>query len=128
MKVLGRHALVDVYECDPVLLDDFDYIKTFLHDVTSQLHLTVVQSTFHRFSPQGVSGVIVIAESHLSVHTWPELGYAAFDLYTCDDATPLSELPELLRNALKAKRVDVSFHNRGIIARGKPVATEEGAS
>lgn len=115
MKVLGRHALVDLYECDPALLDNLDHVKSVLTGVTEKLDLTVVQSVFHRFSPQGVSGVIVIAESHLSVHTWPEHGYAAFDLYSCDEATPLDQLPELLKQGFKGNRVEVKKHMRGFV-------------
>lgn len=113
MKVLGRHALVDAYECDPALLNDFEYVKSFLHDVTKRMNLTIVQSVFHRFSPQGVSGVIVISESHLSVHTWPEHGYAAFDLYSCDEHTPLDRFPAMLKEGLKANRVEMRKHPRG---------------
>lgn len=115
MKILGRHALVDLYECDPALLDDFEYLKTFLTDVAKQMNCTVVQSCFHRFSPQGVSGVIVIAESHLSLHTWPEHGYCALDLYTCDEGTALDRFPELLKEGLKAGRVEVKKHLRGFV-------------
>lgn len=116
MKILGRHALVDLYECDPALLDDFDYLKTFLTDVAEKMSCTVVQSTFHRFSPQGVSGVIVIAESHLSLHTWPEHRYCALDFYTCDESSPLDRFPELLKEGLKAGRVEVKKHLRGFVA------------
>ncbi len=72
----------------------------------------MVTSTFHRFSPQGVSGVVVVEESHLSIHTWPEVGYAAADFYTCGDCQPI-RAHEVLRDGLRAARAEVMTMRRG---------------
>ncbi|MCP4502296.1 MAG: adenosylmethionine decarboxylase [Deltaproteobacteria bacterium] len=115
MQIMGHHALLDVYGCDTDLLNDLDRLKVIFHDTAVRLKCTVVQEVFHRFAPQGVSGVVVIAESHLSVHTWPELGYAAIDLYTCGDPSHLDEMPEILKKALGAERLEFKKHARGFL-------------
>jgi S-adenosylmethionine decarboxylase proenzyme len=73
---------------------------------------TLVQSVFHAFAPQGVTGVVVVTESHLSIHTWPEHGYAAVDLYTCGNS-PLERAIELLFEGLAAESVEVLEVERG---------------
>ena len=78
---------------------------------------TIVTATFHRFAPQGVSGVVVIAESHLSIHTWPEYGYAAVDFYTCGVCRP-EHAHELMREALGAERSEVMTIRRGLYPPG----------
>ena len=82
---------------------------------------TLLKDSFHRFSPQGVSGVLVIAESHLSIHTWPEQEFAAVDLFTCGDTSQLEAMPEILRHAFKSARIDFKIYPRGMI----PVRTKK---
>ncbi len=87
---------------------------------------TVLDASFHRFSPQGVSGVVVLAESHISVHTWPEAGYAAVDVFTCGDRTMPHRAAEYLIEALKPSRYDIREMSRGIPEPHlKPVLVEE---
>ncbi len=76
---------------------------------------TIVTSVFHPFFPQGISGVVVIEESHLSIHTWPEYGYAAVDFFTCGDGIP-ERAHEVLKAGLEAKVSEVMFVNRGMLA------------
>ena len=76
---------------------------------------TIVTSVFHPFFPQGISGVVVIEESHLSIHTWPEYGYAAVDFFTCGDGLP-ERAHEVLKSGLRAKTSEVMFVNRGAIS------------
>lgn len=83
MRTIGRHILVDLCGCAPGLLDDLEGMRRELRRVADIIGAVVMGETFHRFSPQGVSGVLAIAESHISVHTWPECGYVAIDVYTC---------------------------------------------
>lgn len=85
MKFLGRHVLVEFHQCSPELLDDVAQVRDILLEGARLSGATILQETFHEFSPQGVSGVIVIAESHVAVHTWPEHGYAGIDIFTCGD-------------------------------------------
>ena len=82
---------------------------------------TIVTSVFHPFFPQGISGVVVIEESHLSIHTWPEYGYAAVDFFTCGDGLP-ERAHEVLKEGLQAKTAEVMFVSRGAIS--EPTAME----
>ncbi|MBI1183647.1 polyamine aminopropyltransferase [bacterium] len=83
---LGRHIIVEYYNCDPQIMNDVVLIEQFMVQAAKEAQATVVNSTFHHFSPFGVSGVVVIEESHLAIHTWPEYGYAAVDIFTCGSA------------------------------------------
>ncbi|MBU1650990.1 adenosylmethionine decarboxylase, partial [bacterium] len=85
MNSLGRQILVEFYHCDAEKLNDERHIAKAMHDAAELSGATIVEEVFHMFSPHGVSGVVVIAESHLAIHTWPEYGYAAVDLFTCGD-------------------------------------------
>lgn len=80
---LGVQILADLYQCDPAVLNDPALIQAAMIEAARRSGATIVADCFHRFSPHGVSGVVVIAESHLAIHTWPEHGYAAVDLFTC---------------------------------------------
>lgn len=83
---LGRHIIVEYYDCDTQIMNDVVQIEQFMVNAAKEAQATVVNSTFHHFSPFGVSGVVVIEESHLAIHTWPEYGYAAVDIFTCGGA------------------------------------------
>lgn len=85
MKTLGRHILVEYNGCAPELLADVAHIEKAMVAAAKEADATVINSTFHHFSPWGVSGVVVIQESHLAIHTWPEYGYAAVDIFTCGE-------------------------------------------
>jgi spermidine synthase len=86
MNSLGRHILVEFIGCHSDVLDDVSLIEKAMTEAAQRAGATVINSTFHHFSPQGVSGVVVIQESHLAIHTWPEYQYAAVDLFTCGDS------------------------------------------
>jgi len=109
----GQHLLAEYYGCPTALLDDKEAIEALLHRAAKSAGATVVASVFHRFSPQGVSGVVVIEESHLSVHTWPEGGYAAVDFYTCGDCSP-AKAHELLNRDLSPERSELLVVDRGL--------------
>ncbi len=83
MRALGRHLLAEYLGCDPKVLNDLERVKQCMLEAASHCGATVLESSFHYFTPQGVSGVVVIAESHLAIHTWPEYEYAAVDIFTC---------------------------------------------
>ncbi|MEK6544225.1 MAG: adenosylmethionine decarboxylase [Elusimicrobiota bacterium] len=83
MKALGVHLLIDFYECDKASIAAVKSVEAVMLDAARAAKATVVDSRFHGFSPHGVSGVVVIAESHLTVHTWPEHCFASVDIYTC---------------------------------------------
>lgn|SRR5690606_8793287 len=82
---LGRHIMCEAYGCDPEVLNDRKRVETIMVEAALQAGAEVREVVFHQFSPQGVSGVVVISESHLAIHTWPELRYASIDVYTCGD-------------------------------------------
>jgi len=84
-NALGNHILVEFMGCDPHIMNDVSSIERDMVDAALKAGATVINSTFHHFSPYGVSGVVVIQESHLAIHTWPEYGYAAVDLFTCGE-------------------------------------------
>lgn len=85
MKALGRHILAEYYQCDVDILNNIDVVEKFMKNAAVKAGSTIVDSVFRRFEPHGISGVVVIAESHLAIHTWPEYGYAAVDLFTCGE-------------------------------------------
>jgi len=84
-NALGTHILAEYYGCDADVLNDARKIERHLNDAAREAGATIVSSAFHTFNPHGVSGFVVIAESHLSIHTWPEYGYAAVDIFTCGE-------------------------------------------
>jgi len=115
MKALGRHLLIDLYDCDERLLDDREYIETQLHAAAEAAGARVLGAVFHRFSPHGVTGVLVVQESHLAVHTWPERRYAAIDLFTCgSDIDPWLAYKSLKR-AFGAGRDNAVGVGRGLM-------------
>lgn len=111
-NVLGQHMLVEFYNCRPEALDDVEGIERDMNAAALACGATIVTSSFHRFEPWGVSGVVVISESHLAIHTWPEYGYASVDLYTCGDINSLAAY-EYLREKLGAQHAEIQTLKRG---------------
>ncbi|MGJ8454615.1 adenosylmethionine decarboxylase [Pseudothermotoga sp. U03pept] len=112
-KSLGRHLIAEFYDCDQQILDDVVLVEQKMKDAAIIAGATIVGSSFHRFLPYGVSGVVVISESHLTIHTWPEYGYAAIDLFTCGEDTDPWKAFDYLKDVFKAKRTQVFEHTRG---------------
>ncbi|WP_025321449.1 adenosylmethionine decarboxylase [Deferrisoma camini] len=124
---LGRHILGEYYGCDPEVLNDPERVERLMKEAAVVSGATIVQSVFHRFSPHGVSGVVVISESHLAIHTWPEYGYAAVDLFTCGDSVNPWTAHHYLAENLGAERTETREVPRGVLdvdgpLRHKPVA------
>lgn len=113
MDALGRHILVEFNGCSPEVLDDVTVIEASMVEAARKAGATVIQSTFHHFSPFGVSGVVVIQESHLAIHTWPEYGYAAVDLFTCGDTVDPWVSFDHLKKAFKASNHSSLEMHRG---------------
>jgi spermidine synthase len=103
MESLGRHILVEYFNCSSEVLNDVIVIENAMVKASEAAGAAVINSTFHHFSPFGVSGVVVIEESHLAVHTWPEYKYAALDLFTCGDNVDPWISYEFLKDAFKAE-------------------------
>jgi len=87
MRAFGVHILAELSECNPDIIGDLERVQRVLTEAAVKANAEIRERVFHRFYPHGVSGVVVIAESHLSIHTWPEYKYAALDIYTCGEHT-----------------------------------------
>ena len=116
---LGNHILVEFMSCDPHIMNDVSAIERDMVAAAQKAGATVINSTFHHFSPYGVSGVVVIQESHLAIHTWPEYGYAAVDLFTCGEMNAWISFDHLKEcfgaksySALELKRGSVNLLQR----------------
>ena len=113
MNALGMHILVEYYNCSSEILNDVTIIENSMVEAAKAADATVINSSFHHFSPYGVSGVVVIQESHLAIHTWPEYGYAAVDLFTCGDEINPWICFEYLKKAFKSETHSAMEINRG---------------
>ncbi len=111
---LGNQTLVELYGCPAVLINDKVLVEKLLLEVTEIIGLTVVNSTIHHFSPIGVSGVVVIKESHISIHTWPEYNYVALDFFTYQKYE-VQEGINYLSSKLKAAEVKIKKITRGSV-------------
>ncbi|MHB9146775.1 MAG: adenosylmethionine decarboxylase [Symbiobacteriia bacterium] len=125
MNALGRHVLAEVHGCDPNILNDIERVEHIMVTAALKAGAEVREVAFHKFSPQGVSGVVVISESHLAIHTWPELGYSAVDVFTCGDTVDPWDACNYICEGLKATSVTATETKRGIIE--DPVESEAAA-
>jgi S-adenosylmethionine decarboxylase len=113
VRFAGMHLLVDLWGGEK--LDDLDHTERALTDAVRAAGATLLHTHLHHFSPNGgISGVLVLAESHISIHTWPERGYAALDIFMCGDADPYRAIP-VLRAAFRPATVTLSENKRGLI-------------
>jgi len=115
LYALGRHLLLELENCNKEILDDSDFLRDCLNEAAIKCGATVVGESFYHFSPCGVSGVVNIAESHISIHTWPEYSYAAVDVFTCGDDVKPDEAAKLIVGKLEAKNYSVVELRRGIV-------------
>jgi S-adenosylmethionine decarboxylase len=113
MSALGRQILAEFYGCPPEILNDIQRIERTMVDAALEAGAEVREVAFHKFSPQGVSGVVVISESHLAIHTWPELGYAAVDVFTCGEVVDPWVSCNFLRKNFSAERMTAQEILRG---------------
>ena len=115
MQFLGRHVVAEIYGCRFGVLNDVDKVERIMVNAALEAGAEVREMVFHKFSPQGVSGVVVISESHLAIHTWPELGYAAVDVFTCGDTVNPWDACNYLAEQFGADYVDASELKRGVM-------------
>ena len=102
----GRHLILDLYDCDPEILDDYGELQRLLEASLVIAKANILRIIGEKFEPQGVTLLALLAESHASIHTWPQLGYAAIDLYTCGDTTQTHKAAEFLKTKLRAKECE----------------------
>ena len=113
MIALGRHIIAELYNCDLKKIDDVSFVEKVMLEAADESGATVINSTFHHFSPFGVSGVIVIQESHFSIHCWPEYGFASLDIYTCGDSVDPWIAYAFLKEKFEASHGSTMELNRG---------------
>lgn len=109
----GWQTVLDLYECDAPEINNVDWIRQTLLVAAAKAQATVVANSFHTFEPHGVSGVVVIAESHIAIHTWPERRYAAVDVFTCNSKLHVDKAVDYLTQAFRAKEVYLASFTRG---------------
>ena len=123
---LGRHLTIEYYDCNPGVLADVAAMEKLFVDAARKSGATVLESSFHEFKPQGVSGIVVICESHFAVHAWPEHDYAAVDIFTCGDQIDFQLAASSLRDALGSRSMVISnVLSRGLIAQNGHLLHEE---
>ena len=114
MKTLGVHLLLDLENCDQKILDDLNTIKQTLIIAAQKSGAHIVGETFHKFTPVGVTGIVSIAESHISIHTWPEFKYAAVDIFSCGEDFDLESCVKVISDNLKCKHITRKTIKRGL--------------
>lgn len=122
MTALGKHMLLELKDCDAGLLNDMEYLREALNTVAILIGATVIKDSFYQFSPQGISGVVIIAESHISIHTWPEFCYAAVDVFTCGEVIQPAKAVKPLAEKLKAKSTSYIELKRGVLVESPAAA------
>jgi len=116
LYALGTHLLVELRECNPEILKSLDKVKSIMVSAAKEAQATIVDVSFHEFNPFGVSGVVVIAESHLTIHTWPEYDYAAVDIFTCGDIIKPEIAASYLIREFGCKNPSIVEMKRGILS------------
>lgn len=116
MYALGKHLLVELRECNTKILSDLKKVQDVLITAAKVADATIVEVAFHEFSPFGISGMVVIVESHLSIHTWPEYNYAAVDIFTCGDILKPEKAVAYLIDKFQSKNPSVVELKRGILS------------
>jgi S-adenosylmethionine decarboxylase len=115
LNALGRHILVELYDCDKEALNNLGFLREVMVKAAIDCGAMVLGESFHHFSPQGVSGVVIIAESHLSIHTWPEYGYAAVDVFTCGTTVEPEKAARVLIEKLGSRNHSLTEIPRGVL-------------
>jgi len=116
LDALGHHLLLELYGCDACVLNDAKRVKEILIEAAILANARIVEAAFHKFNPQGVSGVVIIAESHFSIHTWPEYEYAAVDIFTCGEELKPGLACSYMVEQFRAKNSTIVEMKRGIIS------------
>ncbi len=114
MQALGRQILVEYYNCNSEIINDVAKIESILLEATRRSQASIISHNFHKFSPHGVSGTVVIAESHVAIHTWPEYGYAAVDIFTCGETIDPWIIQEFIKESFESQNVSSMEMKRGM--------------
>jgi S-adenosylmethionine decarboxylase len=111
--MFGSQVVLDLYECETGHLDNLEWVKRTLVNAARAAGATIVETVFHKFAPWGISGVVVIAESHLAIHIWPEHRYAAIDVFTCGENVQMDAASAFLTRKFRSKRAVQRRFTRG---------------
>lgn len=111
----GRHLIVDLHDCNSTKLDDLKYILSVFDEVVSKSKMTVLNVSHSVFTPQGITALYLLSESHLSIHTWPEDNYTSIDLYSCGDTSYFHEIENIFVLAFESKHHTSRILERGVI-------------
>lgn len=124
METIGIHCIAELYDCPRDLLDDESFIVEALREAVDEGLATLLHKVSHHFHPQGVTALALIAESHVAIHTWPEHGYAAVDVFTCGDRANAEKACQHLAKVLQAGRCSMRKLTRGeVCGAGLPVGS-----
>jgi len=116
LHALGTHLLVELRDCNPKIIKDLAKVKNALVSAAKEAKATIIDISFHEFNPFGISGMVIIAESHLSIHTWPEYGYAAVDIFTCGDLIKPEVAASFLIKEFESRTPSIVELKRGILS------------
>jgi len=116
LHALGTHLLVELRECNPDIIKSLEKVRNALVSAAKEAKATIVNVSFHEFNPFGISGVVVIAESHLTIHTWPEYAYAAIDIFTCGELIKPEVAASYLIEQFECKNPSIVEMKRGILS------------
>jgi S-adenosylmethionine decarboxylase len=119
LHALGTHLLLELRDCNRTTLSNLEFVQETLKNAALEAKATIVEVAFHEFSPFGISGMVVIAESHLAIHTWPEYGYAAVDVFTCGDLIDPRVAAKFLIEKFQSKSPSIIEMKRGILGHEK---------
>ncbi|RLL47894.1 S-adenosylmethionine decarboxylase proenzyme [Oceanobacillus piezotolerans] len=120
MDTMGRHVIAELWNCNVEILNDMPLIERIFVNAALKAGAEIREVAFHKFAPHGVSGVVIISESHLTIHSFPEHGYASIDVYTCGDMIDPNVAADYIRVALECKKYDRVEMPRGM----GPIKTE----
>ncbi|MGN8645758.1 adenosylmethionine decarboxylase [Gracilibacillus sp. HCP3S3_G5_1] len=114
MDTMGRHVIAELWECNIDMLNDIEQLEKTFVNAALKAGAEVREVAFHKFAPFGVSGVVIISESHLTIHSFPEHGYASIDVYTCGDIIDPNVAVAYIEEQLEAKSTEKLEVPRGM--------------
>ena len=118
LGAVGYNIFADMYNCDVQVLDDVRYLKRLLKESANAGNMHVVKVFFHIYSPQGITGLVIVKESHIALHTWPEYAFASIDIFLCGDNSDPYRALKYIENGLRPSMVVTKSIQRGVIHEG----------
>jgi S-adenosylmethionine decarboxylase len=115
VNYLIRHIIIELHTCDRDIINDTEALDTLLRDVADRMGTEVISGISHKFDPQGVTAMLIVGASHLSVHSWPEHAYASADLVVCTEGFVLQEIIDFIKDRVQAQHVNFIEFRRGLI-------------